>query len=148
MLNSQIKFGSLEKIYYLCSMEEYKKILIITEYDNQMDKVIDFIDWSLKSFTSEKIMINDGVMLIDTYHTVEELEAEFEGFDIKIVDITDINLYGIVDESLKQPILEAKKTLDISDNVNYFLDLIAEKGDICLLNDKERQRLYKLSKKN
>jgi hypothetical protein len=129
-------------------MEEYKKILIITEYDNQMDKVIDFIDWSLKSFTSEKIMINDGVMLIDTYHTVEELEAEFEGFDIKIVDITDINLYGIVDESLKQPILEAKKTLDISDNVNYFLDLIAEKGDICLLNDKERQRLYKLSKKN
>jgi len=129
-------------------MEEYKKILIITEYDNQMDKVIDFIDWSLKGFTSEKIMINDGVMLIDTYHTVEELETEFEGFDIKIIDISDISLYGIVDESLKQPILEAKKTLDISDDVNYFLDLIAKKGDICLLTTKEMQRLYKLSENN
>jgi hypothetical protein len=129
-------------------MEEYKKILIITEYDNEMDKVIDFIDWSLKGFTSEKIMINDDVMLIDTYHTVEELETEFTGFDIKIIDISDISLYGIVDESLKQPILEAKKTLDISDDVNYFLDLITEKGDICLLTTKEIQRLYKLAKKN
>ncbi len=148
MLNSQIIFGGLEKIYYLCCMEEYKKILIITEYDNEMDKVIDFIDWSLKGFTSEKIMINDDVMLIDTYHTVEELETEFTGFDIKIIDISDISLYGIVDESLKQPILEAKKTLDISDDVNYFLDLITEKGDICLLTTKEIQRLYKLAKKN
>lgn len=129
-------------------MEEYKKILIITEYDNEMDKVIDFIDWSMRLMTSEKVIVNDYTMVVDTYYTVEELEAEFTGFDIKIIDITDISLYGIVDESLKQPILEAKKTLDISDDVNYFLDLITEKGDICSLNTKEKERLYKLSKKN
>jgi hypothetical protein len=126
-------------------MEEYRKILIINGYDNEMYDIINFIEWSLKLYTSTMIQINDSVILIDTYHTIPELELEFPGYENLFIDITDINLYGLVKEEWVTPILNAKKEMDISDDINYFLDLIQEKGGIDKLTDKEFQRLKQLS---
>lgn len=126
-------------------MEEYRKILIINGYDNEMYDIVNFVKWSLKIYTSKMIQINDSTILIDTYHTISELELEFPGYDIIFIDITDINLYGLVKEEWITPILNAKKEMDISDDINYFLDLIQEKGGIEKLTDKEFQRLNQLS---
>lgn len=126
-------------------MEEYRKILIINGYDNEMNDIINFVTWSLKLYTSTMIQINDSVILIDTYHTIPELELEFPGYENLFIDITDINLYGLVKEEWITPILNAKKEMDISDDINYFLDLIQEKGGIEKLTDKEFQRLNQLS---
>jgi len=126
-------------------MEEYRKILIINGYDNEMYDIINFIEWSLKLYTSTMIQINDIVILIDTYHSIPELELEFPGYDNLFIDITDINLYGLVKEEWITPILNAKKEMDISEDINYFLDLIQEKGGIEKLTDKEFQRLKQLS---
>ncbi len=126
-------------------MEEYRKILIINGYDNEMNDIINFVTWSLKLYTSTMIQINDSVILIDTYHTIPELELEFPGYENLFIDITDINLYGLVKEEWVTPILNAKKEMDISDDINYFLDLIQEKGGIEKLTDKEFQRLNQLS---
>ena len=126
-------------------MEEYRKILIINGYDNEMYDIINFIEWSLKLYTSTMIQINDSIILIDTYHTIPELELEFPGYENLFIDITDINLYGLVKEEWVTPILNAKKEMDISDDINYFLDLIQEKGGIDKLTDKEFQRLKQLS---
>ena len=126
-------------------MEEYRKILIINGYDNEMNDIINFVTWSLKLYTSTMIQINDSVILIDTYHTIPELELEFPGYENLFIDITDINLYGLVKEEWVTPILNAKKEMDISDDINYFLDLIQEKGGMNKLTDKEFQRLNQLS---
>jgi hypothetical protein len=126
-------------------MEEYRKILIIDDYDSEMFDIINFVKWSLKIYTSSMIQINESVIVIDTYHSIPELELEFPGFDVILIDITDINLYGLVKEEWITPILNAKKEMDISEDINYFLDLIQEKGGIEKLTDKEFQRLKQLS---
>jgi hypothetical protein len=126
-------------------MEEYRKILIIDGYDNEMFDIINFVKWSLKIYTSSMVQINESVIVIDTYHSIPELELEFPGFDVILIDITDINLYGLVKEEWITPILNAKKVMDISEDINYFLDLIQEKGGIEKLTDKEFQRLKQLS---
>jgi len=126
-------------------MEEYRKILIIDDYDSEMFDIINFVKWSLKIYTSSMIQINESVIVIDTYHSIPELELEFPGFDVILIDITDINLYSLVKEEWITPILNAKKEMDISEDINYFLDLIQEKGGIEKLTDKEFQRLKQLS---
>lgn len=115
-----------------------------------MDVVKKFIDWSLKGFTVESIKINDNVILIDTLHSVEELNDEFDGLDVKVIDITELNHFDTLTDfnfETNIKIADAKKELDISDDINYFLDLIKTKGHDYLLSGKEQQRLYELTKK-
>jgi hypothetical protein len=134
----------MEKIAYLCIMI-YKKYLIIAE--NDMDVVNEFINWSLKGFTSAHVVINDEMVMIDTQHTLDELKTEFIALDIKIVYILGKQLgedFGLM-TNIK--IFEAIKSLDISDDINYFLELISSKGSVDFLTSKEKERLFELSKK-
>lgn len=109
----------MEKIAYLCTMN-YKKYLIITE--NDMEVVNEFIDWSLKGFTSARVVINDEMVMIDTQHTLDELKTEFRALDIKIIEICDNKLVNCDDFGFRtnMRLSEAIKALDISDDINYF----------------------------
>ena len=127
---------------------DYKKY-IIKSLDN-IDAVKKFIDWSLKGFTYKSIEINDYVVLIDTLLTIEEINDEFSGLDVIVIDITEINHFDILNDftiETNVKIAEAKKELDISDDINYFLDLIKTRGHEYLLSGKEQQRLHELTKK-
>lgn len=127
---------------------DYKKY-IIKSLDN-IDAVKKFIDWSLKGFTYKSIEINDYVVLIDTLLTIEEINDEFSGLDVIVIDITEINHFDVLNDFTIETnikIAEAKKELDISDDINYFLDLIKTRGNEYLLSGKEQQRLYELTKK-
>ena len=132
----------MEKFYYLCPMN-YKKFLLITE-DN-MDVVSEFIDWSLKGFTSNYVVINHEMVVIDTLHSLDELKLEFDGLGVEIVESFEKN--DKFDLETKILLNEAVKTLDISDDINYFLDLVSDKGSIDLLTGKEKERLFELTKK-
>ena len=137
----------MKKNYYLCIMD-YRKY-IIKSLDN-IDTVKNFIDWSLKGFTYKSIEINDYVVLIDTLLTIEEINDEFSGLDVIVIDITEINHFDVLNDFTIETnikIAEAKKELDISDDINYFLDLIKTRGNEYLLSGKEQQRLYELTKK-
>lgn len=127
---------------------DYRKY-IIKSLDN-IDTVKKFIDWSLKGFTYKSIEINEYVVLIDTLHTIEELNDEFSGLDVIVIDITEINHFDVLNDfriETNIKIAEAKKELDISDDINYFLDLIKTRGNEYFLSGKEQQRLYELTKK-
>jgi len=127
---------------------DYRKY-IIKSLDN-IDTVKNFIDWSLKGFTYKSIEINDYVVLIDTLLTIEEINDEFSGLDVIVIDITEINHFDVLNDFTIETnikIAEAKKELDISDDINYFLDLIKTRGNEYLLSGKEQQRLYELTKK-
>jgi len=98
--------------------------------------------------TDKSIEINENIILIDTLHTIEELVEQFKGTDVNIIDITESNNFDTLDFTIETniKIAEAKKELDISDDINYFLDLIETRGHEYLLTGKEQQRLHELTK--
>ena len=59
--------------------------------------------------------------------------------DLKFSDDTPIEFTNGVEDFIKK--------VDISYDINYFLDLIIEKGGQNKLSCKEQQRLWELSKK-
>lgn len=124
----------------------YRKYLISSP--NNIELVKEFVEWSLKGYTFEKIDITEDTLLIDTLHTVDELSKEFDGLDVKILDVTDANPFEILQDlsfAVALKVDEAIKKMDISNDINHFLELVETKGSVDLLNGKERQRLYELT---
>lgn len=124
----------------------YRKYLISSP--NNIELVKEFVEWSLKGYTFEKIDITEDTLLIDTLHTVDELAKEFDGLDVKILDVTDTNAFDILQDlnfAVALKVDEAIKKMDISNDINHFLELVETKGSVDLLNGKERQRLYELT---
>ena len=127
---------------------DYKKYVLYSL--DHMEVVKYFIDWSLKGLTYKSIEIDENIILIDTLHTIEELVEEFKGLDVNVIDITESNHFDVLKDFSIQTnlkIASAKKELDISDDINYFLDLIKTRGHEYLLTGKEQQRLFQLTKK-
>jgi len=125
---------------------DYRKY-ILNSLDH-VELVKEFIEWSLKGMTDKSIEINENIILIDTLHTIEELVEQFKGTDVNIIDVTESNNFDTLDFTIETniKIAEAKKELDISDDINYFLDLIETRGHEYLLTGKEQQRLHELTK--
>ena len=102
--------------------------------------------------THEASYINGNIVCVDTFATFEEI-YKFLVIDLDLtLGITELTYdnfsenmscyNGIIRDQVKQFI----KGAEISDDINYFLDLIVDRGDIKLLSLKEYQRLEELSK--
>jgi hypothetical protein len=131
-------------------MEGYRKILIIAEWNSEIDIVNDFVDWSLQLRTDGAVKIDSIMTLIETLYDIDELKEEFKNLtEVKFVDVTDGNVYELLSDypdCVSIDVINAIKKLDISDDINYFLDLITERGgESYMLTDKERQRIRDLT---
>ena len=94
----------------------------------------------MKGFTNDFVILNDNTMVIDSLYSIDELKNEFNDLDVVIVDITNF-------EPESKKMSEAFFKLDISNDVNHFLDLINDKGGIDFLTGKEKERLFELSER-
>jgi hypothetical protein len=130
-------------------MEGYRKILIIAEWNNEIDIVNDFVDWSLQLRTDGAVKLGSMMTLIETLYDIDELKEEFKELtEVKFVDVTEGNVYDMLSgypDCVSIDVINAIKKLDISDDINYFLDLITERGASYMLTDKEIQRIRDLT---
>lgn len=130
-------------------MEGYRKILIIAEWNEDIDIVNDFVDWSLQLRTDGAVKLGSMMTLIETLYDIDELKEEFKELtEVKFVDVTEGNVYDMLTDypdCVSIDVINAIKKLDISDDINYFLDLITERGASYMLTDKEIQRIRDLT---
>jgi len=130
-------------------MEGYRKILIIAEWNDEIVIVNNFVDWSLQLRTDGAVKIDSTMTLIETLHDIDELKEEFKDLiELKLLDVTEGNVYDLLSDypdCVSIDVINAIKKLDISDDINYFLDLITERGASYMLTDKEIQRIRDLT---
>lgn len=124
----------------------YKKFIIECDCRLTADVVIEYIDW----FSNIIEYVGSTLIFIDAPYTYEELSDALLSSNLEVI-IYDINS-GIPDEIFKKfdtritdNIYELIKKADISNDINYFLDLILERGGTKYLSGKEYQRLCELS---
>jgi hypothetical protein len=126
---------------------DFTKIILIAEFDSDMPNVTEFVQWSMKGYTEDAIVINDRMILIDTSLSVDEIKTELNIKDVEVLAITEDNVcemlgkYGNVED-----ILVAIKKLELPNNINYYLDLMVERGAAYMLTDKEINKLNELAR--
>lgn len=123
----------------------YRKFIIECNCKLSRDVIIDYIDW----FSNTIEFINDYLIFIDAPYSLEELNETliYNNLNAEVVDITyklPESYYRRFDSRIINNINNLIKKADISEDINYFLDLINERGGTKYLSGKEYQRLVEL----
>lgn len=126
----------------------YEKLAILTDGKETSLKVIELFA-PYMSVDSYELLCYD-IILLDTTSGIQdwtELIKRDLDIDVKVMLIEDLKFNADAPEGLPLGLEQFIKKADISYDINYFLDLIIEKGNRFLLTGKERQRLRELSQK-
>lgn len=126
----------------------YEKLAIITDGKETSIKVIELFA-PYMAVDSYVLLCND-IILLDSNNGIEdwtEIIKEDLGVDVEVMLIENLNFSNDAPEGLQNAVNDYIKKADISDDINYFLDLISQKGSKYSLTPKEQQRLDELSKK-
>lgn len=126
----------------------YEKLAIITDGKETTLKVVDLFA-PYMAVDSYELLCYD-IILLDTNNGIDdwkEIIKEDLGIDVKIMLIEDLKFSDDAPKDLHLGVEQFIKKADISDDINYFLDLLIEKKELYLLTPKEQQRLRELSKK-
>jgi hypothetical protein len=124
----------------------YEKLAILTDGKETSLKVIELFN-PYMSVDSYELLCYD-IILIDTTSSIQdwtELIKRDLNIDVKVMLVEDLKFSDDAPEGLPLGLETFIKKADISYDINYFLDLIIEKGDRIYLTGKERQRLKELS---
>jgi hypothetical protein len=126
----------------------YEKLAIITDGKETSLKVIELFA-PYMAVNDYELLCYD-IILLDTCNGVQdwtEIIKDDLDIDVKVMPIVDLKFTEEAPIGLPLGVEEFIKRVDISYDINYFLDLIIEKGGETNLTSKERQRLWELSKK-
>lgn len=126
----------------------YEKLAIITDGEETTLKVVELFA-PYMAVSSYELLCYD-IILLDTTNGVDdwtEIIKDDLGVDVKVMPIDKLKFSDDAPEGLQLGVELFIKKADISDDINYFLDLMNEKGNKYLLTPKEQQRLDELSKK-
>ncbi len=126
----------------------YEKLAIITDGKETSLKVIELFA-PYMAVNDYELLCYD-IILLDTCNGVQdwtEIIKDDLDIDVKVMPIIDLKFTEEAPIGLPLGVEEFIKRVDISYDINYFLDLIIEKGGETNLTSKERQRLWELSKK-
>jgi hypothetical protein len=126
----------------------YEKLAILTDGKETSLKVIELFA-PYMSVDSYELLCYD-IILLDTTSGIQdwtELIKRDLDIDVKVMLIEDLKFSDNAPEGLPLGLEQFIKKADISYDINYFLDLIIEKGNRIYLTGKERQRLKELSQK-
>ena len=126
----------------------FEKLAIVTDGKETTLKIVDLFAPYMAVNIYELLCYD--IILLDTNNGVEdwtEIIKEDLGVDVKVMLIEDLKFSDDAPKDLQLGVDEFIKKANISDDINYFLDLIIEKGNKYLLTPKEQQRLHELSRK-
>lgn len=126
----------------------YEKLAIVTDGKETTLKVVDLFA-PYMAVNIYELLCHD-IILLDSNNGIEdwtEIIKEDLGVDVKVMLIEDLKFKADAPDGLQDCVDEFIKKANISDDINYFLDLIIEKGNKYLLTPKEQQRLNELSGK-
>jgi hypothetical protein len=124
----------------------YEKYVIITDSQETSLKVIDLFEPYMAVDTYE--FLRNDIILIDTNNDADTWKAIIKnelGVDVKVMPIEELKFDDKAPIGLAEGVEEFIKKVNISEDINYFLDLVSKKGGTTWLSDKERQRLHELS---
>ncbi len=127
-------------------MGEWRKILVVAEYKNEMNEVVDFFEWSVDEYVSEVAVLTHNAVLVETLYTMTELDREFKYLEVSIFLVESLDIRQFLDERLAGLVECACREMDISYDIDYFLDLAIDRGGVDRLTARERRRLDKLSR--
>lgn len=124
----------------------YEKYAILTDNYETSLNVIELFDEYMAvneyEFLCNDIILIDSTNGIDDWKTIIKNEL---GIDVKVILIEELKFDTNAPIELAEGVEEFIKKVNISEDINYFLDLVTEKGGAVFLNGKERQRLQELS---
>lgn len=126
----------------------YEKLAIITDNLETSEKVIKLFApyMAVNVYT----LLSADIILLDTNNGVNdwiEIIKDELNINVEVLPIETLKFTTDAPKELVIGIENFIKKTDISDDIDYFLDLINEKGSKYLLTPKEQQRLNELSKK-
>lgn len=124
----------------------YEKYAILTDnYETSLNVIELFGEYMAVNeyeFLCNDIILIDSTNGIDDWKTIIKNEL---GIDVKVILIEELTFDANAPVELAEGVEEFIKKVNISEDINYFLDLVTEKGGAVFLNGKERQRLQELS---
>jgi hypothetical protein len=124
----------------------YEKYIIVTDGIESTNKIVDLLGQSnmlnaYKALTLDIILIDSSCGEQDWVETIKN----HLNLDVKVTSFADFKWADNTPQEITDAFNQFIADVDISDDLNYFLDLISEKGSEDLLTPKERQRLWFLS---
>ena len=126
----------------------FEKLAIITDGKETTFKVVDlFAPYKAVDYYE---LLCESIILLDSNNGIQdwtEIIKEDLGVEVKIMLIEDLKFSDGTPIEFTNGVEDFIKKVDISYDINYFLDLIIEKGGQNKLSCKEQQRLWELSKK-
>ena len=126
----------------------YEKLAIITDGKETTLKVVELFA-TYMAVDYYELLCHD-IILLDSNNGIEdwtEIIKEDLGIDVKVMLIENLKFSDDAPAEFNFRVGEFIKKVDISEDINYFLDLIIERGGENELTPKETQRLWELSKK-
>jgi len=127
----------------------YEKLAIITDSKETTLKVIELFGPYMAVNVYDLLCYD--IVLLDTCNSAQDwidIIKEDLDIDVKVIPIEELKFKDDAPEGFNKGVDEFIKKADISDDINYFLDLVTEKGGVNWLTAKERQRLHELSGHN
>lgn len=125
----------------------YEKLAIITRNLEESHKIIDLFN-PYMAVNTYLLLCND-IILLDTCNGINDWKEIIDkelSISVLITEIEKLKFCESEYNVLNEAKLKYIKDADISDDIDYFLDLIIEKGNLYFLGAKEMQRLMELSK--
>ena len=125
----------------------YEKLAIITRNLEESHKIIDLFN-PYMAVNTYLLLCND-IILLDTCNGINDWKEIIDkelSISVLITEIEKLKFCESEYNVLNEVKLKFIKDADISDDIDYFLDLIIEKGNLYFLGAKEMQRLMELSK--
>jgi hypothetical protein len=125
----------------------YEKLAIITRNLEESHKIIDLFN-PYMAVNTYLLLCND-IILLDTCNGINDWKEIIDkelSISVLITEIEKLKFCESEYNVLNEAKLKFIKDADISDDIDYFLDLIIEKGNLYFLGAKEMQRLMELSK--
>ncbi len=129
----------------------YNKFLIECDYIYNSGMVLSALEYM--EGTHEVTYITGNIVCVDTCETFEYLYKNLVvrlDLTLGITPIDENNFDEVMysyNKIIKKQVSDFIKECDISEDINYFLDLIIDEGGIKNLTPKEKQRLKELSNK-
>jgi len=124
----------------------FEKLAIITDGKETTLKVVELFGPYMA--VNSYVLLCHDVILLDSNNGIDdwtEIIQEDLGVDVKVMLIEDLKFSEDAPIELKEAVDDFVKKANISDDINYFLDLIIEKGSKYSLTPKEQQRLNELA---
>ena len=92
----------------------WRKILVVTEYAADMSEVLEFFEWSVDEFVSGLVLLTRHAVLVETCYSVREVDLEFSGLELSVIDIDGVDLRIFLEERLADAVEMAVRAMEIN----------------------------------